>query len=475
MKFSKKKVGEFPTYKGFGDLVNYKSTIKATVIVCGIVLILFMAKWVLGMASGALSSVSYATAKLVGEQVGEPMELDEFGNINVLIAGYGGENHDGGYLTDSMMIASFNPKLGTVTFLSVPRDLYVKINTGYYSRINGMYRSWYLQGKDSPTREEDAIFKLADKMTEISGLEIPYYMMIDFQGLVKLVDAVGGVEVEVKDTIHDTEYPGPNHSYTIFHLDQGKQLIDGETALKYARSRHSTSDFSRSYRQQQIIEGVMHKMLGSISLTQLGKVRDTYSLFTSMIETNIGVKQVLGLVGYLNKPIRFFSFVYSADCSTTVFAYATPGCVLYNANRDDFGGAATLLPQGANVSNISYYKHTQDFAFWVAHNQEFLLEAAPVRILNGIDADRAKKEGYNVNGVAGEAATNLKLKGFLIDDIKNASGFFDQTTVIVSETGAYAHTVELLHAFIDIPLEHVSPLYGSGVTIVLGQDYLEKL
>lgn len=73
-------------------------------------------------------------------------------------------------------------------------------------------------------------------------------------------------------------------------------MLDGETALKYARSRHSTSDFSRAYRQQQIIEGIMHKLLGTISLTQLGKVRDTYSLFTSMLDTNVTVKQVLGLV-----------------------------------------------------------------------------------------------------------------------------------------------------------------------------------
>lgn len=93
MKFSKKKIGEFDTYKGFGDIINYKSLIKTSIIVCGIVVILFMAKWVLSMASGAVASVGFATAKIVGEQIGEPMQTDEFGNINVLIAGYGGEKH----------------------------------------------------------------------------------------------------------------------------------------------------------------------------------------------------------------------------------------------------------------------------------------------------------------------------------------------------------------------------------------------
>lgn len=105
------------------------------------------------------------------------------------------------------MVASFNPKLNTVTFLSVPRDLYVRVNTGYYSRINTVYRTWYLESKESPTRNEDAIAHLRAKMGEVTGLEIPYYMMIDFKGLVALVDAVDGVEIEVKEMIHDTSYP----------------------------------------------------------------------------------------------------------------------------------------------------------------------------------------------------------------------------------------------------------------------------
>jgi len=134
-----------------------------------------------------------------------------------MILGYGGENHAGGYLADSIMIASFNPKVGGVTFLSVPRDLYIKKTLGGYGKINGDYASlYYHYEKDF----HQAGSGFASKLTEITGVPIQYYFMIDFKGFEAFIDKIGGIDIEVPYDIYDTTYPGPNNSYQLFAITQ---------------------------------------------------------------------------------------------------------------------------------------------------------------------------------------------------------------------------------------------------------------
>jgi hypothetical protein len=150
--------------------------------------------------------------------------------------------------------------------------------------------------------------------------------------------------------------------------------LDGATALKYARSRKTTSDGDRSLRQQLIIEGVVKKVMANVNITKMGELRSLYDNFQDVFKTNISFKQMLGMATHLSDELRFFSFVYTADCNSTIFIYAQPGCVLYNADRSLYNGIAVILPDGGTPGNVGYYKHTQDFAFRVVYNQEFLLE-----------------------------------------------------------------------------------------------------
>jgi hypothetical protein len=198
--------------------------------------------------------------------------------------------------------------------------------------------------------------------------------------------------VHVPETLHDPYYPAANNSYQTFHIDQGPQLLDGETALKYARSRQTTSDFSRALRQQQIVEGVINEVLASINLTSISDLKETYEMFTQIVQTNVSLKEILGMIKYLDQERSFFSFVYTADCNDRALHLATPGCELYHGSRDAFGGQAVMLPDGATPGNLDYFKNTQDFAFWVVHNQEYLIENVPVTILNGIDREVAREQ-----------------------------------------------------------------------------------
>ncbi len=140
---------------------------------------------------------------------------------------------------------------------SIPRDLRVKYPTGGYGRINA---NFYLHLRKNDDNFTLALSGMTDDISKMLGMSIPYYATIDFSAFKALVDAVGGIDITIPESIHDTTYPNEsNRGYITFHIDAGAQHLDGDTALKYARSRHTTSDFSRSLRQQLILKGIKDK------------------------------------------------------------------------------------------------------------------------------------------------------------------------------------------------------------------------
>lgn len=244
-------------------------------------------------------------------------------SYNILLLGYGGPGHDGPYLTDSMMVAHVDLKTNKVALISLPRDLWVLLPTKskaiFHSKINAVYQTG-LFPKDYPdvkvpVAEVDLV---KDAVKTITGLPIDSYVAIDFTGFTKAIDILGGVDVDVQKTFDDFEYPLENKEqdlcgkdaefeqvkkflepgydeeekkklfsekpelevffknitddpkeafpcrYEHLHFDAGKIHMDGTTALKYVRSRHSLqdgSDFGRAARQQQFVKAVKDKVI----------------------------------------------------------------------------------------------------------------------------------------------------------------------------------------------------------------------
>lgn len=165
----------------------------------------------------SMQRVGHGAVSIISKTAGVEPKRDDRGHINAMILGYGGENHAGGYLADSIMISSFNPENGGVTFISVPRDLYIQKTLGGYGKINGDYASlFYHYEKDFLS----AASGFAGKLTEITGVPIQYYFLIDFKGFEAFIDKIGGIDVVVPYDIYDTTYPGPNNSYQTFSITQ---------------------------------------------------------------------------------------------------------------------------------------------------------------------------------------------------------------------------------------------------------------
>jgi len=400
------------------------------------------------------------------------MQLDDYGHINVLIAWYAGNNFRGGKLTDTLMLASFDPKLWTVTFLSIPRDLYVRFGRGATSRINSLYPSMYIETKQN---HDLAVKALMEKVTEITGIPVQYYAMVDFDGFVSFVDTVWGVDVEVKEPLYDDQYPGANDSYTVFQVSAGMQHFDGATALKFARSRKSTSDFSRSFRQQQIIAAVVDKLKQSVGITNIAEMKKIYAKGMEIFQTNISLENMLWMAQYGKEKPKFFSYVYEADCSTKSTNLAIPGCVLVFGDRASFGWQSVMIPIGASRGNLSYYKKTQDVAHRLVYRQDVLSEEAPIIIQNGIDKESAKKQWYKTSGVADELGVDLVLRGFQVDEIKNSETPQEKTVLYTSDQVLYKETIEALAAFADYTEIVETEQYGVWITLILWNDRLKRM
>lgn len=211
----------------------------------------------------------------------------------ILLLGKGGEKHDGGDLTDTIMIVQILNPEKQINLISIPRDFLVFDDKGYYSKINSVYINAINQGKN----QEEAIKSLQDKITEITGINFDYYAEVDFAGFVKVVDKVEGVEVDVPEAIDDPYYPGPNYSYQRFTIPVGLQTLDGETALKYARTRYTSigGDLDRSRRQQQILGNLKDRIFSLNPILDAPKIISLLSIARENIKTDLSLTDMKSL------------------------------------------------------------------------------------------------------------------------------------------------------------------------------------
>ena len=189
-----------------------------------------------------------------------PAKLEELlgddGRLSVLILGSDARAGLAGARTDAIIVASIDPTTGNVAMASMPRDtVNVPIAPGkvYGGRINALYGEFLRS-----TGKERKALKMTRQAFEYAfDTEIDYYAMVEFTGLVRLINGIGGVEVTLdKPLIDPTMHIGKKG----LRLKAGTRSLDGKTALAFSRSRHSDSDYFRAGRQQQVIAAAAVKV-----------------------------------------------------------------------------------------------------------------------------------------------------------------------------------------------------------------------
>ncbi|MBI3379514.1 LCP family protein [Candidatus Gottesmanbacteria bacterium] len=234
------------------------------------------------------------------------------GRTNIILLGIGGGQHEGGDLTDAMIFFSIDYQKKDIVEVSVPRDLWSvtlkdKINTAYH------------YGEEK--KKGGGLILAKAIVEEIVGQPVHYAWLIDFSGFKKLIDLVGGVDIDVKNPFIDKEYPieskendfcggDPTFAcrYETLKFDGGLQHMDGEKALKFVRSRHAEgeegTDFARSRRQQLVISSLKNRLLKPKFFWQnLKHAEKLFSAFDDATDTDMNLsEQILFLKSFLKLP-----------------------------------------------------------------------------------------------------------------------------------------------------------------------------
>jgi polyisoprenyl-teichoic acid--peptidoglycan teichoic acid transferase len=159
--------------------------------------------------------------------------------------------------TDTLIVARVDPGLRRVALLSLPRDLIVEIPGYGYSRINAAY----VYGELYPELGGGTAL-IRQTVSQLLDVPINYSVMVDFDGFIGLIDAIGGIDIEVPTALYDAAYPTMDYGYQVVAFDPGLQHMDGSRALQYARIRHMDSDFQRARRQQAIMLAAAQQLRG---------------------------------------------------------------------------------------------------------------------------------------------------------------------------------------------------------------------
>ena len=259
--------------------------------------------------------------------------------VNILLLGSAGGVHDGPNLTDSIIFVSLNSDTQTATLASIPRDLWIadlkqKINTAYTIG-------------ESEKKNGGLLFAKA-VVSRVIGQEIDYSLRIDFNGFIKAIDLIGGLDVNIENAFDDFEYPIEenrenlcDHSleeatnllillppvdvfpcrYKKIHFNKGILHMNGAMALTYVRSRHAIgiegSDFARSNRQLKIITAFKDKIFSSETILSPTKIVRLYSLIKESIDTDIDQSEFADFIKLANEmrkaKIRSFVIDYSDE------------------------------------------------------------------------------------------------------------------------------------------------------------------
>lgn len=243
------------------------------------------------------------------------LKTDANGRTNVLIFGTAeddeGGTHEGGNLTDSIMVASYRKSDNDFAMISLPRDLWVELgqlcSVGNQAKINTVY----FCGSDDGANPQTGAEALSKKVSEILGLEIQYYVHLNFTAVVELVDAVGGVDVEVKGegpvpygvkpgSILDRNFDWKcNYQCHYVKYEPGTHHMDGEHALAFMRARNASggyglpqSNFNREKNQQKVLSALIKKLTSSSTLTNFNSLLKILEALGSNLKTNISTSEL---------------------------------------------------------------------------------------------------------------------------------------------------------------------------------------
>lgn len=364
------------------------------------------------------------------------------GRVNILLIGIGGDRHEGGQLADTIMVASIDPFNNETALLSLPRDLRVAIPGQWSTKINAAHAL----GEESNFREQGypngGPGLLQKTVEEALGINIHYYVRVDFQGFLSAVDAVGGITVDVPQEVCDYKIAW---QYGISCISAGKQEFDSKKALFYARTRNSArSDFDRGERQRLILVALQEKVLSLGTFSNPFKIESLLRTAGNHVKTNLQLGEML----------RLYEIGEQISQDKIVSSEITE----YIVSAGD--GTSDYVPRAGNFSEIQKYVQSIFVDGFIKK------EAAEIDLLNG----------SGVESLASAKADELASYGYKLALVGNApSSDYAVTRIYDLSDGSAPFTKRYLEQRFNTAVTGAGQLPAglkstSKFVIILGKD-----
>jgi LCP family protein required for cell wall assembly len=373
------------------------------------------------------------------------------GRVNILLLGIGSE----GILTDTILIASLDPFTDKVDLLSVPRDMWVNIPGNGQEKINAAYSFGInnSKGKNDFEKKRDGT-KLVDTVLEnVTGVQIHYHAVFDFKAFKQIVDSLGGITVNVPETLYDPTIAWENH-YNPVIATKGVQQFDGARALLYAKSRETSSDFARNQRQRLLLTAIKDKAftLGTFSnpikivslMNSLG--RNVYSDFDTQ-----SLKCLYTQISEVQS-----SNIKSLDLVTPPHNLVTTGPYL---------GRSIVHP----TAGFFDYSAIRQYVRSTFRDGLLAKENAPVAVYNAT----------STAGLATKAGDTLKTFGYNVTTVENTTNQTNpaNTVVVDLSKGVNKYTRNYLERRFGVSAVNgipsglgITPPQGTAFVIIVGTD-----
>jgi LCP family protein required for cell wall assembly len=323
--------------------------------------------------------------------------------------------------TDTLLVFVADRTTPRVGMISLPRDLWIPIPSHGEERINAAYE---LGGSQTAKQT----------VSNVLGQRIDRYVLIGLQGVRDIVDAVGGVDITVATAIHDDQYPTDDYGIQTVDIPAGRQHMDGDLALKYARTRHQDSDFGRIARQQQVLAAVRNAMLNPLNWPRIPAVA---TAVTQSLKTDVSPLDLVAVgAAMLRDPGDPDRLVVDTSLVTP---YAGDG------------GAFLLDPKPELKPTVARFLAGDSSA-----------PPASVEVLNGA----------GVAGLAARTADRLSQQGFTIANVADAPRTQTQTTIVSKPAARQA--AQQIGAALGVPTSRITESTTAGgtadVQVTLGAD-----
>jgi LCP family protein required for cell wall assembly len=404
---------------------------------------------------------------LTGESLPD-WEEDE--RVNILLLGIDKRPDEQYARTDTMILVTVDPATGKAGMLSIPRDLWVTVPGYSENRINTAH---YQGDKNGYPGGGPA---LAMKTVQYNlGVPVHFYVRVDFDGFRRIVNTLGGIDVDVAQTINDPKYPDENYGYDPFYIEAGRQHLDGDMALKYARTRATQgADFARARRQQQVLIAIREKAL---AVGAVPKIPELWATMADTVQTDLQLVDILELTKLADQ-------ITGEDIQSAVIDHAMT--VDYETNT----GAQVLLPVREKIRPVVDTMFaspkpagppptpTPDPALLAqaqaAVEAEAQRRAEVAAALQDEGARVVVQNGTPREDIAASAAAYLQDQGFSIVQFGPADRTDYPRTVIVDYTGK-TYALMVLADIFNVADENIrrSPNLKSDVDIrvIVGADF----